>query len=160
VAQAIAAGCPPYRVHCTSGMILRPEFYAREPIDRVAERARLGIDATTPTGLGLFGGTGSQVMKRIAQRLPTTPLILLCGRNAALAAELQAMPAEAPRVVVGFTSDVPRWMRLADFFIGKPGPGSLSEAVQQRLPVIVTRNSWTMPQERWNTEWVIERGVG
>src|SRR5262249_9365885 len=49
---------------------------------------------------------------------------------------------------------------IADFFIGKPGPGSLSEAVQQRLPVIVTRNSWTMPQERWNTEWVIERGVG
>jgi 1,2-diacylglycerol 3-beta-galactosyltransferase len=160
VAQAIAAGCPPYRVHCTSGMILRPDFYRSEPVDRVAERARLGIDATTPTGVVLFGGTGSNVMTRIAQRLATTPLILMCGRNAALAAELRAMPADVPRVVVGFTADVAQWMRMADFFIGKPGPGCLSEAVQQRLPVIVTRNSWTMPQERWNTEWVVERDIG
>ena len=28
------------------------------------------------------------------------------------------------------------------------------------LPVIVTRNAWTMPQERWNTEWVQQQGVG
>ncbi|HTO58263.1 MAG TPA: hypothetical protein VMJ74_10735, partial [Pseudomonadales bacterium] len=160
VAQAIAAGCPPYRVHAASGMILRPDFYAREPTDRTAERAQIGLDASTPTGLVLFGGTGSNAMKRIAQRLPTTPLILMCGRNEALAAELRAMPASAPRIVVGFTSDVARWMHLADFFIGKPGPGSVSEAVQQGLPVIVTRNRWTMPQERWNTEWIVERGVG
>jgi UDP-N-acetylglucosamine:LPS N-acetylglucosamine transferase len=159
-AQALAAGCPPYRVHCTSGMILRPEFYACGAIDRVAERARFGIDATTPTGLVLFGGTGSNAMKRIAARLPTTPLILMCGRNERLAGELRAVQSDAPRTVVGFTSDVARWMRLADFFIGKPGPGSLSEAVQQGLPVICTRNSWTMPQERWNTEWIVERDVG
>jgi len=46
------------------------------------------------------------------------------------------------------------------FFIGKPGPGSISEAVQQGLPVIVVRNAWTMPQERYNTQWVEENGVG
>ena len=53
-------------------------------------------------------------------------------------------------------------MQLSDFFIGKPGPGSISEAMQQRLPVIVVRNAWTMPQERYNTEWVEEtrRGAG
>ena len=160
VAQAIAAGCPPFRVHAASGMILRPDFYTREPADRTAERVQIGLDATTPTGLVSFGGTGSSAMKRIAQRLPTTPLVLMCGRNEALAAELRALPASAPRVVVGFTPDVARWMHLADFFIGKPGPGSLSEAVHQGLPVIVTRNRSTMPQERWNTEWIVERGVG
>jgi 1,2-diacylglycerol 3-beta-galactosyltransferase len=63
-------------------------------------------------------------------------------------------------VVVGYTPDVARWMSLADFFIGKPGPGSLSEAVQMGLPVIVTRNAWTMPQERWNTEWVRRHDLG
>ena len=51
-------------------------------------------------------------------------------------------------------------MQLADFFIGKPGPGSLSEAVQMGLPVIVTRNAWTMPQERWNAQWVQQHGLG
>lgn len=158
--QAVAAGCSPDRVHRSSGMILRPEFYAQAPIARAEERQRVGLDAATPTGLVLFGGTGSRAMKGIAARLPKTPLILMCGRNEALAAELRALPTEAPRVVVGFTTEVARWMRLADFFIGKPGPGSLSEAVHQGLPVIVTRNAWTMPQERWNTEWVREHGLG
>ncbi len=160
VSQALAAGCPPCRVHRTSGMILRPEFYARTPLDRAAERQRVGLDADTPTGLVLFGGTGSRAMVRIAARLPETPLILMCGRNQVLADELRALPAVAPRVVVGFTTEVPRWMGMADFFIGKPGPGSLSEAVHQGLPVIVTLNPWTMPQERWNTEWVRTHGLG
>ena len=99
-------------------------------------------------------------MKSINTTLRNTPLVLMCGRNEALAAELRAMPATAPRVVVGYTPDVARWMQCADFFIGKPGPGSLSEAVQQGLPVIVTRNAWTMPQERWNTDWVQAHGLG
>jgi 1,2-diacylglycerol 3-beta-galactosyltransferase len=141
-------------------MILRPDFYFLPEIDRAAERRRAGLDDHTPTGLVLFGGTGSRAMTRIAAALPSTPLILMCGRNEALAGELRAMKAPAPRIVVGYTPDVARWMRLADFFIGKPGPGSLSESVHMGLPVIVTRNAWTMPQERWNTEWVRERGLG
>ena len=159
--QALAAGCAPSRVHRTSGMILRPDFYCPAAMDRTHERQRVGLDADTPTALVLFGGTGSTAMKRIALRLPETPLILMCGRNEALADTLRALPAgAAPRVVVGHTPHVARWMQMADFFIGKPGPGSLSEAVQMQLPVIVTRNAWTLPQERWNTDWVEEKGLG
>ena len=32
--------------------------------------------------------------------------------------------------VVGFTSEIPYYMVLSDFFIGKPGPGSISEAAR------------------------------
>ncbi len=158
--QALAAGVPAHRLHGVNGMILRPEFHFPPSGDRLAERHALGLDGHGPVGLVLFGGTGSRVMKRIAERLPEVPLILMCGRNEALADELRRLPAAAPRVVVGYTSEVWRWMRRADFFIGKPGPGSLSEAVQMGLPVITTRNAWTMPQERWNTEWVQQQGVG
>lgn len=28
------------------------------------------------------------------------------------------------------------------------------------LPVIVERNAWTLPQERYNAEWVESEGVG
>jgi hypothetical protein len=28
------------------------------------------------------------------------------------------------------------------------------------LPVIVVRNRWTLPQERYNAQWVKEQGVG
>ena len=159
-AQALAAGCAPERVHRASGMVLRPAFYALPLLDRDAERRARGLDTRQPVGLVLFGGRGTAAMKQIANRLPDVPLILMCGHNRMLADELRAMPSRAPRVVVEFTPDVARWMRLADFFIGKPGPGSLSEAVHMRLPVIVMRNKRTMPQERWNTEWVRVHGLG
>ena len=29
-----------------------------------------------------------------------------------------------------------------------------------KLPVIVERNAWTLPQERYNAEWVREQNVG
>ena len=29
-----------------------------------------------------------------------------------------------------------------------------------RLPVIVERNAWTLPQERYNADWVTENEVG
>jgi 1,2-diacylglycerol 3-beta-galactosyltransferase len=29
-----------------------------------------------------------------------------------------------------------------------------------RLPVIVERNAWTLPQERYNAQWVRQMGVG
>ena len=87
-------------------------------------------------------------------------LILICGHNTKLAARLRALPHRAPMFVEGFTKEVPRYMQLADYFIGKPGPGSISEAVAMHLPVIVERNAWTLPQERYNADWVREQGVG
>lgn len=159
-AQARAAGYTGERVHEVSGMILRPDFYRPLVADRAAERRALGFDAHTPVGVVLFGGQGSRVMRTIAAALHDQPLILLCGHNAALAQALQALPRTATHVVVGYTSDVARYMQLADYLVGKPGPGSLSEALQSGLPVIVTRNASTMPQERYNTDWVRERGVG
>jgi 1,2-diacylglycerol 3-beta-galactosyltransferase len=62
--------------------------------------------------------------------------------------------------VEGFTRDVPRYMQRADYVIGKPGPGSISEAIAMRLPVIVERNAWTLPQERYNADWLHENGTG
>jgi UDP-N-acetylglucosamine:LPS N-acetylglucosamine transferase len=160
VAQARAMGYDAAHVHATSGMIIRPDFYLDTPVDRRKELAALNLDPDRPTGIVLFGGHGSRTMQTIARRLPHTQLILVCGHNAALARRLALDVAHAPRLVMGFTPRIRELMRLSDFFIGKPGPGSISEAIQQGLPVIVVRNTWTMPQERYNTHWVEERGVG
>jgi len=159
-AQARAAGYDGAHIHETSGMIIRPDFYRDLHVDRRAERIKLGLDPDRPTGIVMFGGHGSKVMRSIAKRLDDTQLILICGHNSTLADELRAMHCAAPRAVIGFTAQIRYFMQLSDFFIGKPGPGSISEAIQQRLPVIVVRNVWTMPQERYNTDWVQERGAG
>jgi UDP-N-acetylglucosamine:LPS N-acetylglucosamine transferase len=159
-AQARAAGYDDERIHRTSGMIIRPDFYRPANLDRRAEMRKLQLDPDLPTGIVMFGGHGSSVMRRIARRLDDVQLILICGHNGELADQLRATPATAPRAVVGFSSQIRFFMQLADFFIGKPGPGSISEAIQQGLPVIVVRNAWTMPQERYNTEWVLEHNAG
>ena len=164
VEQALTIGLPADRILRTSGMILHPRFYAPLEIDRRAERRRLGLDPERPAGLVLFGGEGSAGMVHIAQVLNDAAsgvqLILLCGRNEAVAAQLRAMPKRIPMLVAGFTREVPYYMELADFFIGKPGPGSISEALAKRLPVIVQRNAWTMAHERYNADWVERLGVG
>jgi 1,2-diacylglycerol 3-beta-galactosyltransferase len=160
VAQAHAAGCQATHIHETSGMIINPDFYRALHLNRDAERSKLGLDPHRPTGLVMFGGHGSRSMRGIAKRLDDVQLILVCGHNLVLAEQLRAKSAAAPRVVVGFTSQMRYFMHLSDFFIGKPGPGSISEALQQELPVIVVRNAWTMPQERYNTDWVLENEVG
>jgi UDP-N-acetylglucosamine:LPS N-acetylglucosamine transferase len=160
VAQARAMGYGEQQIHATSGMIIRPDFYREAHIDRRAELVKLNLDPDRPTGIVMFGGHGSKVMQSIARRLADSQLILICGHNAALAQRLSAMTATAPRLVVGFTPKIRDYMQLSDFFIGKPGPGSISEAVQQGLPVIVVQNTWTMPQERYNAEWVKENHAG
>jgi UDP-N-acetylglucosamine:LPS N-acetylglucosamine transferase len=163
VEQARAHGYPPEKIERVSGMILHPKFYQLEPMTaetRAAARAALGFDPHRPVGLVLFGGEGSAVMEEIARRLPNRQLLMVCGHNKKLAECLRAMSHDAPLFVEGFTSDIPRYMQLADYFIGKPGPGSISEAVAMRLPVIVERNAWTLPQERYNGQWVLDQGIG
>lgn len=164
VEQARELGHPSDRLFLVSGMILRPSFYQEFAHDRAVERRKLGLEPDLPTGLVLFGGQGSGQMLRIARLLQTRArdlqLILICGRNEKLAGALRSMRSRIRMHVVGFTNEVPYYMSLSDFFIGKPGPGSISEALSMKLPVIVERNAWTLPQERYNTEWVREKRVG
>ena len=152
------------RVFRVSGMILRPEFYDPQHVERDRERVRLGLDPHTPTGLVLFGGAGANKMLSIARRLGNSKLdvqlIMICGRNTKLRARLEKLKARSKIFVEGFTKDIAHYMRLSDFLIGKPGPGSISEALKMQLPVIIEKNAWTLPQEHYNAEWVREHGAG
>jgi glycosyl transferase family 28 len=162
--QALAMGHSDERVLRVSGMIVRPEFYQPFQLRRADERARLGLSPYLPTGLVMFGGFGSRRMITIARRVAAaglrTQLIFLCGHNQSLRERLAALDLPFPHHIAGFTREIPYFMRLADYFIGKPGPGSITEALVMKLPLIVDRNSSTMVQERYNTEWVLENGVG
>jgi 1,2-diacylglycerol 3-beta-galactosyltransferase len=164
VLQARALGYRDEWIFRASGMILNPKFYEPIQVDRSEERRKLGFDAGIPTGLVLFGGHGSMEMEEITARIDEcgrrVQLILLCGHNLKLAARLKGMELRIRVHVEGFTREVPYFMNLSDFFIGKPGPGSISEALAMHLPVIVERNAWTLPQERYNADWIQEQDVG
>ena len=162
--QARQMGHPDDRIFRVSGMIVHPRFYETPVPDPVQERKRLGLRPDLPTGLVLFGGHGSKAMLEIAERLERSTLdlqlIFVCGKNDKLAGALRSQRSRLPRFVEGFTTRVNYYMQLADFFIGKPGPGSVSEALRMHLPVIVECNQWTLPQERYNAEWIVEQRVG
>ena len=164
VKQARAIGKDDAYVFATSGMILRPDFYAGNGTHPLTLRQELNLRADLTTGMMLFGGFGSKAMYEIAERLEASELplqlIVICGRNEKLAEKFRARAWKLPVHVLGFTKEVHRLMYGADFLIGKPGPGSLAEAMVRGLPVILECNAWTLPQERYNTEWVKEKGVG
>ena len=165
VEQARQLGHAEERIFLTSGMILNPRFYNYSPVDRSSERVKLGLSASRMTGLVLFGGQGArrkmlEIDRLLSESGLPIQLILICGKNERLLGELRGRQRPIPRLIEGFTTNVPYYMQLADFLIGKPGPGSVSEALTMGLPVIVERNAWTLPQERYNTEWVREKQVG
>lgn len=148
----------------TSGMVLHPRFYEPLIVDRHQELTRLGLDPTLPTGILLFGGYGSSVMPLIIERLSAfagrVQFIVICGKNEKLRQKFLTMKTPLKLHIEGFTKQVPFFMHLSDFMIGKPGPGSISEALHMKLPVIVERNSFTLPQERYNADFVREQQVG
>jgi Glycosyltransferase family 28 C-terminal domain len=164
VEQARQIGHDDAHIFGVSGMILRPDFYEQDTSDPVAIRKELGLQPDVATAIVLFGGYGSNVMFDITRRLDASgmpvQLILICGRNEALAARLRERTWRMPVAVIGFTKEVHKLMRAADFLIGKPGPGSIAEAMVRKLPVLIECNSWTLPQERYNAEWVKEKRVG
>ena len=151
-----------------SGMILDPSFHAPRCPENAPEHAagliRLGLRPGLPTGLVMFGGVGSKDAIRVVRALNRpgmgVQLIVLCGRHEESLQAVRAIEAHIPMHLQDFTRDVAFYMGLADFFIGKPGAGSISEALAMHLPVIVESNIRTMIHERYNAQWIREQQLG
>jgi 1,2-diacylglycerol 3-beta-galactosyltransferase len=164
--QAVSLGIPPQRVSRVSGMVLHPRFYRSSgPEVRKRVRDELGLAPRDFTVSLLFGGKGSPELAPLAERLlggnPDLRVIAICGDNPGLFERLATLDSGRGRLTrFGFTDRVAELLAASDLLVTKPGPGSLSEAFHQRVPVIVTRNVHTIPQERFNTEFVARRGLG
>lgn len=165
--QALALGLPAERITRVSGMVLNPSFYrGGGPGRREDARRSLGLGADEFVVTLLFGGKGSPQMAPLARGLleadPGWTVIAICGDNPALVERLAPLEARHPGRLrrLGFTDRVAELMAASDVLATKPGPGSLAEAFHQRVPVVVIRNRHTIPQERFNTDYVAGHGLG
>jgi UDP-N-acetylglucosamine:LPS N-acetylglucosamine transferase len=165
--QALALGIPAGSVSRVSGMVMHPRFY--RPLEegaRETERGRMGFPAEAFVVALLFGGKGSPEMAPLAERIlggdPEVRVVAVCGDNPALLERFAAVEARAGGRLArfGFTDRVSEILTASDLLVTKPGPGSLSEAFHRRVPVVVARNVHTIPQERFNADFVRDRGLG
>jgi UDP-N-acetylglucosamine:LPS N-acetylglucosamine transferase len=161
-AAQVSAISPGSVIWQVSGMIVHPRFYQCGSFSRAEGRRRLGLEPHLPTAIVLFGGRGSRRMLGVARYLKGCGVqaIFLTGRNRRLAARLRAVSLPFPAHIEDFTENVADLMQLGDFFVGKAGPGSVSEALVTGLPVIVESNLRTPVHERYNIKWIRDQGLG
>ncbi|MEA1048331.1 glycosyltransferase [Lamprobacter modestohalophilus] len=154
---------PEERIFPTGGLLIRPQFHEPLPNDFGAARAEHGLEPERPTIVMSYGGHGGPRMVELADALAAADaqlqVIFLCGRNETLARRLQSAHLPFPHLVLGYRDDIHRYLALADLFVGKAGPQSISEALALGLPLLI--DEWrVLPQERALTRWVKASGVG
>lgn len=149
------------RVREMGGLLVRPEF--AQAAARPARRESLGLAADRPVVTVLYGAHGSERMVELAREMARLPhraqVVFLCGWNAEVAGRLRALDAPFDKHVLGYTDRVPDYLSVSDLFIGKPGPGCVSEALAVGAPMLLDR-SRALPQEGAVLRHVEGRGLG
>lgn len=154
-----ALGVPPETIHVT-GIPIDPKFSS--PGDRRETRRELGLRPDLATILVSAGGFGMGPVESLAKALQevTHPVqvAVVCGKNVALKRRLEELPAPAhPVHVVGFTTEMERWMAASDLLVGKAGGLTSSEALASGLVMVIVN---PIPgQEERNSDHLLEEGV-
>jgi 1,2-diacylglycerol 3-beta-galactosyltransferase len=108
------------------------------------------------------GGEGMGPLAKTAQAIDQcgldVALVIVCGRNQKLKAMLETCDWENPTMIYGFTREMPDFMRASDFIVTKAGPGTIAEALNAELPIILY--SKLPGQEDGNVTFVEEEGAG
>ena len=161
--QLVRKRHPADRLFTMSGLLTKPVFLEPRPADIAEARRELGLDPELPVVCMLYGGYGSWRMLEMAEALrdapPRAQVVFLCGRNDALAAAVSSTRLPFPTGVKGFTQEVHRFMSVADIFVGKTGPLSVSEALAFGLPLLIDRAN-VLPQEHAVLKWIRRNRVG
>jgi UDP-N-acetylglucosamine:LPS N-acetylglucosamine transferase len=143
-AAAVAARAEPGMRVAVGALPVKDAF---APGDRVAARARLGIDpdrftVLLCTGSFAFGRVHHAVTALLAAD-PVVQVVVVCGKNQRLLGELaergaaETGAADSRLRVLGWTDDMPGWMTASDIVVGNAGGATGLEAAASGRPVIM-----------------------
>jgi 1,2-diacylglycerol 3-beta-galactosyltransferase len=158
--RAIRYNMSPEKVHVV-GMPVA-DRYCRPLGNKRVLRKKLGWPLDKPIVLFVGGGEGMGPLGKMARAVDESGLdlglIIVTGRNEHLKANLEAQEWENLTLIYSFTRDMPNFMRAADFIITKAGPGTIAEALNAHLPIILY--SKLPGQEDGNVTFVVDEGAG
>jgi 1,2-diacylglycerol 3-beta-galactosyltransferase len=136
--------------------------FCRPASDQGTLRARLGWPQNLPVVLLVGGGEGMGPLKKTAYAIAKAglplSLVVIAGRNQELKQELEASHWPIPTFIYGFLRDMPDFMQAADVLVSKAGPGTISEALNAGLPIILY--SRLPGQEDGNVSYIVSEGAG
>jgi 1,2-diacylglycerol 3-beta-galactosyltransferase len=158
--RALRFGLKPERV-VVVGLPVAQRF-CQPPGDKDALRTRLGWPKDRPLVLLVGGGEGMGPLEKTAHAIAAAnlpiALVIVAGRNQSLKARLEAVNWPIPTLIYGFVKEMPEFMQAADILVTKAGPGTICEALNAGLPMILY--SRLPGQEDGNITYVESEGAG
>ena len=158
--RAIDYHMPPEIVHVVGQPVA--DRYCAPPGDKQVLREKLGWPQKKVIAVMVGGGEGMGPIEHTARAIDESglnvSLAIVAGRNERLKKKLEARHWTIPVDIYGFTSDLPDFMRAADVLITKAGPGTIAEALNADLPIILY--SHVPGQEDGNITYVQREHVG
>ncbi|MBN2147414.1 MAG: glycosyltransferase [Anaerolineales bacterium] len=136
--------------------------FCQPPGNRQELRQQLGWPKDLPVVMLVGGGEGMGPIAETARAINSTglrlALVVICGRNQGLKSQLEEYPWHIPALIYGFVREMPDFMRAADVLVSKAGPGTITEAINAGLPMVLY--SRLPGQEDGNVDYVASEGVG
>ncbi len=136
--------------------------FCRAPSDRNEIRARLGWPQDRPVIILVGGSEGmgplEDIASAIAEARLQAALVIIAGRNQKLHEQLAERSWPMPTFIEGFVREMPDYMAAADILVTKAGPGTISEAMNAGLPLILY--SRLPGQEEGNVTYVVNEAAG
>lgn len=158
--RAVAYHMDPEKVHVVGQPVANR--YCAPPGDKRALREKLGWPQDKMIAMLIGGGEGMGPMAHTADAINESGLdlglVIVAGRNERLKAKLESRAWKIPTIIYGFTRDLPDFMRAADVLVTKAGPGTIAEALNAGLPIIL--NARLPGQEDGNVTYVEKECVG
>jgi 1,2-diacylglycerol 3-beta-galactosyltransferase len=159
-AAVLRHGMPPEKLRVL-GLPVAARFCA-PPEDKARLRAQLGWGADRPVALVAGGGEGMGPLFEMSQAIAAAgldcELAVIAGRNQGLKQRLEAAEWHVPAHIYGFVTNMPDLMRAADVILTKAGPGTICEAFNAGLPIILY--DYLPGQETGNLHYVVDNGAG
>jgi len=153
-------GVAPERIEVT-GIPVDPRF--ERSLGRAEARARFDMDPRRPAVLVMGGGSGVGPLAELAERLARLALeplvVVACGMNPGLRAQVEALPAarEGKVRALGYTQEMHVLFEACDVVVSKAGGLTCAEALVKGTPLVVFRP--TPGQEVRNAEYLESGGA-